>query len=78
MLEANGYPAKGLGYLVYYYPNKVEENGLVTFNIKVVELKTDLERTKKVLKDAMKLLSGPIPPHHSECEYCLWGRNNGD
>jgi CRISPR/Cas system-associated exonuclease Cas4 (RecB family) len=78
MLEANNYSIKDVGYLVYYYPEKVEENGVVTFNIKVIELKTDPKRATKVLKDAMKLLSGPIPPHHSECEYCLWGRNNGD
>lgn len=78
MLRENGYPVKGLGYLVYYYPNKVKEEGQVIFDVEVVELKTDPERAKKLLKDAIKLLNGPIPSRHSECEYCLWGRNNGD
>lgn len=78
LLQENGYSVKDIGYLIYYYPKKVEENGTVIFNVKVIELKTDPERAKKVLKDAMKLLSGSIPSHHSECEYCLWGRNNGD
>jgi len=78
MLEANGYPVSDVGYLVYYFPKEVAENGQVSFNIKVVELKVDPNKAKKVLTDAIKLLSGPIPSHHSECEYCLWGRNNGD
>jgi len=78
MLEANGYPVSDVGYLVYYFPKEVAENGKVLFNIKVVELKVDPNKAKKVLTDAIKLLSGPIPPHNSECEHCLWGRNNGD
>lgn len=78
LLEENGYPTKGIGYLVYYYPKEVKEQGKIDFNIKVVELNTDPNRAKKTLQDAVKLLSGSIPPHHSECEYCLWGRNNED
>lgn len=78
LLEENNYPAGDFGYLIYYYPKQVEEWGKITFDIKVIKLETDLEKAKKVLKEAIKLLSGPIPSHHSECEYCLWGRNNGD
>ena len=78
MLEANGYPVKDIGYLVYYFPKEVKEGGVINFDIEVVKLQIDTKRAKGVLKDAMKLLGGPIPPHHSECEYCLWGRNNGD
>jgi CRISPR/Cas system-associated exonuclease Cas4 (RecB family) len=78
LLQENGYPVGDYGYLVYYFPEHVEENGTVIFNVKPIQLKIDPERAKKTLKDAMKLLSGPIPAHHSECEYCIWGRNNGD
>lgn len=78
LLEENGYPTKGIGYLVYYYPKQVEEQGKVIFDIEVVKIKTDINRAKKTLQDAIKLLNGPIPSHHSECEYCLWVRNNGD
>jgi hypothetical protein len=78
MLEENGYPVGKTGYLVYYYPEHVEENGTVIFNVKPVELTLDPDRARQTLKNAIKLLSGPIPPHHTECEYCIWGRNNGD
>jgi CRISPR/Cas system-associated exonuclease Cas4 (RecB family) len=78
LLEGNGYPVGNYGYLVYYYPEHVEENGTLIFSVEPIQLKIDPNRAKKTLKDAMKLLNGPIPPHHSECEYCIWGRNNGD
>jgi len=78
LLEENGYPVGNYGYLVYYFPEHVEENGTVIFNVRPIQLKIDPNRARKTLKDAIKLLSGPIPPHHSECEYCIWGRNNGD
>jgi len=78
MLEENGYPVGDFGCLVYYYPEHVEENGTVIFNVEPIQLKIDPNRARKTLKDAVKLLSGPIPSQHSECEYCIWGRNNGD
>jgi hypothetical protein len=78
LLQENGYPVGDYGYLVYYFPEHVEENGTVIFNVKPIQLKIDPNRAKKTLKDAIKLLDGPIPAHHSECEYCIWGRNNGE
>lgn len=76
LLEENSYLTKGLGYLVYYFPKEVREDGQVDFDVEVVELITDPNRARKVLQDAVKLLTGSIPSYHSECEYCLWGRNN--
>mgnify|MGYP002354820650 CR=1 FL=1 len=78
LLQENGYPVGEFGYLVYYYPEYVEENGTVVFNVKPIKLKIDPNRAKKTLRDAIKLLTEPIPPQHTECEYCIWGRNNGD
>lgn len=76
LLEKNNYPIKNFGYLIYYYPKEVEEEGRVNFNIEVIKLNTNSNRARKNLQDAAKLLNGSIPAHHSECEYCIWGRNN--
>ena len=78
LLKENGYPVGEYGYLIYYYPERVEENGRVIFRVEPIKLKIDPERARKTLKEAVKLLNGPIPPRHSDCEYCVWGRNNGD
>ena len=78
LLQESGYAVGEYGYLIYYYPKEVKENGTVIFDIEPVKLIIDPKRAKKTLKDAVKLLNSPIPPRHSECEYCIWGRNNGD
>ncbi len=78
LLEENGYPVGNYAYLIYYYPKEAKEGGTVIFEVKPIKINVDTERARKTLKDAVKLLNSPIPPHHSECEYCIWGRNNGD
>lgn len=72
LLETNGYKTKDFAYLVYYYPEEVRKDGMVKFNIKPVKVNTDLNRAKKRFQDAVELLKGPIPKHHSDCEYCSW------
>ncbi|HDZ85685.1 MAG TPA: hypothetical protein ENH35_04020 [Candidatus Moranbacteria bacterium] len=75
LLEANGYKAEGTAYLIYYYPQKVGKNGVVTFSVETKELTASPDRVKKIFEDAVKLLRGPAPKDHSNCEYCSWGRN---
>ncbi|MFH1202441.1 MAG: PD-(D/E)XK nuclease family protein [Candidatus Omnitrophota bacterium] len=70
MLKSKGYKLKGLAYLVYYYPKKVSENGLVSFNIEVFEVTTNPENALKVIKDALNTLCGTIPKSAVNCEYC--------
>ena len=70
MLESKNYKTEGLAYLVYYYPNKVSENGIVEFNIVVIKVETDIGNAKKVIKEAINLLNGPMPGASSSCGYC--------
>jgi len=72
LLHENGYKTKNYAYLVYYYPESVRKNRIVKFHIKVVKVGTDLKRAKKRFQDAVKLLQGPAPKHHSDCKYCSW------
>lgn len=72
LLAENGYPVRELAYLVYYYPEIVESEGIIKFNIEPVKVNIDPERAKKLFEKAVKLLNGPAPKSHSECEYCIW------
>lgn len=72
LLNSNGYKTEDFAYLVYYWPEKVKQDGVIIFNIKPIKVMTDLERVKKTFHDAVKLLQGPIPARHSDCEYCYW------
>jgi hypothetical protein len=75
LLEANGYPTSGLGYLVYYYPKTVSENGRVDFTVKVVEMTAIADRARKIFEAAVDLLKMTAPEKHSACEYCGFGGN---
>lgn len=74
-LETQGYKTKGLAYLVYYKPEEVLKKGVVKFGITIKEMKTDIERGKKLFVEAIKLIKGPAPQGHSGCEFCSWGND---
>jgi len=69
LLELNKRPTCSLGYLVYYYPGKVEKNGIVQFNVKPIKMETEPFRAKETLEKAAKLLKGPRPESEG-CAYC--------
>lgn len=73
LLEENGYPTNHLAYLVYYFPKEVRENGLVSFNVEVKEVKTNSDDAKKEFERALEVLKSPMPLKHSECAFCSWG-----
>lgn len=75
LLEENGYPTKGLAYLIYYKPEKVIDEGVIKFQIVVKKMSTDSKRAKKLFEDAIEILQGPLPKSHSECKFCSWGND---
>lgn len=77
LLHANGYKTAGHAYLIYYFPEKAKEDGMVKFNIKVVKISVSTDRIKKKFEDAVDFLKGPMPKKGG-CEYCSyalkWGK----
>lgn len=72
LLERNGLPQAEFGYLVFYTPKQVRENGWVGFNVMPVRVMTDTSRALKTFRQAVELLKGPIPQIAPNCEYCGW------
>lgn len=70
MLEASGYKTSGLAYLLYYWPLKAEENGLVKFEVFPIRIETKIEAAKEILREAALTLAGPLPKPSKNCEYC--------
>ncbi|MCX6765659.1 MAG: PD-(D/E)XK nuclease family protein [Candidatus Moranbacteria bacterium] len=75
LLQSNGFPVGEEAYLVYYYPQKVESGGIVKFNVKPVRIAASAELAKETFESAVKFLQGPLPKHHSSCEYCCWNKD---
>jgi len=72
MLEGNGLKTSGYGFLLYYSPKEVGENGQVRFEIQPIRIPTDPERAKALFHKALAILPGPAPKSDPECEYCGW------
>jgi hypothetical protein len=72
MLEGNGLKTAGYGFLLYYSPREVGENGQVRFEIQPIRIKTDTDRAKELSRRALAVLTGSAPKASTKCEYCGW------
>lgn len=72
MLEANGLKTVGYGFLLYYSPKVVGENGNVSFEIQPIKIETNIQRAKDLFQKAVACVSGSAPKASSNCEYCGW------
>jgi len=75
MLEYSGFKTKGLAYLLYYWPEQIQQNGIVRFHVEPIKIETNIESAKKTIKNAAKLLYSPMPESNPDCEYCSLVRN---
>ena len=66
LLRKNGYDTEDYSYLLFYYPNRVNDNGEVVFDTKLVKI--NVGDGEKVFKKAIKLIKGEEPKE--KCEWC--------
>lgn len=43
---------------------------VVKFHVKPIKIETNIESAKKIIKDAVKMLSLPMLQSNPDCEYC--------
>jgi hypothetical protein len=72
LLEANGMPTIGHGFLLFYSPKSVGEYGQVVFEHQAIKIPTNTERAQDVLRRAVAFVKEPIPELNAACEYCTW------
>jgi len=77
MLEGEGLAHLNIAYLIYYIPEKIEENNLIRFKTEIREVKTDSKRAKEIFLKAIEILRNPNPPAPSgECKFCYWRKES--
>lgn len=77
LLERNKFPTRRIAYIVYYLPNKINENNNFVFQALVKEIKTDPERARKVFYQAINILKNPVPTINDRCNFCNWIKTQG-
>ena len=75
LLEAEGLKHLSFGYLIFYIPENIAQNGLIKFKVEIYKIETNPKRALKIFKEAVKTLRGPKPKPSSNCQFCLWGGN---
>lgn len=73
LLETNGYQHLSFGYLIYYIPAEVKENGEVRFNVAAYLLKTNSQRGYNIFKQAVLCLRQTKPKPSVSCQFCSFG-----
>ena len=66
LLRKNGYSTENYSYLLFYYPNKVNDNGEVIFDTKLIKMKVG--DGEKVFKKAVNVINCKEPKE--KCEWC--------
>ncbi len=72
LLETNGLPTIGHGFLLFYSPKVVVEHGHVVFECQAIKISTEIERARTIFRKAVNLIKGSQPEKNTECEYCGW------
>lgn len=72
LLEKNNYKTNGLAYLLYFVPGYGKLHEGIPFDVKLIEVKTSVDRALDIFHMAIESLKGPVPPASENCEYCNW------
>lgn len=75
LLQKNGYETEDYAYLIFYHPNKVNDDGSVVFNTDIVKMKINIKNAESIFKKALEILKENMPKPNEECEYCKWVDN---
>ncbi len=68
LMNKAGYPTERYGFLLFYVPKFVHENGAVHFETTLKRIPVDPAHAELLFKRAVRLLEGPCP--RERCEWC--------
>jgi hypothetical protein len=72
LLRKNDYSTEDYAYLIFYHPDKVNDDGSVIFNTDIVKMKINIKNAESIFKKALEILKGEMPKPAEECDYCKW------
>ena len=76
ILRENGYETADYGLILYFYPDKVNEEGDFVFHTELREVEVNMEKAREMVRDAVETLDGSIPPHDKNCDFCDWNASD--
>lgn len=80
LFQSNGYPMSDHGYLIYYWPEIMREDGhpaATDFNCQVCRLEVSPARALDLIQSAIDCLKDPLPEMGTECDCCRFLEESG-
>lgn len=71
LFEKNNREIAGYGYLLFFWPGSYEM-GMANFKTELIKMDVSPSRGMSVLEKAHSIITGPKPPAHEQCEYCVY------
>ncbi len=72
LLRKNGYETEDYAYLLFYHPDKVNENGNIFFHTDLVRMDISVKNAERIFNEAVKVLEGNMPEPSDNCQFCEW------
>ena len=77
LLQENGYDINGISYLAYYWPREAiamdaEHSVGFSFEVRIHEVRLNIERARRIFRQAVTLLDNEMPPPQAQCDFCAW------
>ncbi len=63
-------PIEDHAYLLFWFVDKIDEQGRFIFNSKLIKLKTSISNAEKIVQQAKDILAKDAPPDGG-CTYCI-------
>ena len=72
LLGKNKHKVSNKAYLLFFYPDKMLDNGDITFHHELVQMTVHPRQGEQLFKDAIALLEGEEPAPSEDCGFCQW------
>ncbi|MBI2145909.1 PD-(D/E)XK nuclease family protein [Candidatus Woesearchaeota archaeon] len=74
LLRKNGYATEDYSYLLFYHPLGVDADGKVNFHAHLVKMDVEIKNAERIIKEALNVLAGEMPPTAEKCGFCEWAK----
>lgn len=72
ILASNGYSTADFGLILYYYPDRLLEDGEMLFHNEFRKVEIDLGPARETFGEAVETLQGGEPEPGKDCDFCQW------
>lgn len=75
LLQRNGFQTESFAFLLFYYPDKVRDDGSVLFGTELKKIEVSAGSAERLFRSAVECLLSDEPPEESgECGHCRYAQ----